>query len=99
MAPSNLVKLFPQDAHGNHAHPQAWIGRIAIFELSTGTRVQGRILGVSDPWIDTDNGAVNVNHIVHAKWVSKEEEQIIRGGPFGPNSLPSPPYDPSKRFG
>jgi hypothetical protein len=96
---NNLVKLFPQDAHGNRRRPQDWIGRIAIFELSTGTRVQGRILGVSDPWIDTDNGAVNANHIVHAKWVSDEEARIIRGGPLDSHSLSGLPFDPSKRFG
>lgn len=84
-------------AEGTKPHP--WIGRIAIFELSTGTRVQGKILAINDPWIDTDNGAVNVEHIVHAKWVSAEEARIIRGGPIGPHSLPGPPYDPSKRFG
>lgn len=95
---SNLARLFPQDASDNHGSPQAWIGRIAIFELSTGTRVQGKILGVSDPWIDTDNGAVNANHIVHARWVSDEEARIIRGGPLGPLSLSGPSFDPSNRL-
>jgi hypothetical protein len=59
-----------------------WVGRIVIFELTTGLRVQGKILGGDDVWLDTDNGAVKVEHIVHAKWVSDEEARIIRGGPL-----------------
>lgn len=59
-----------------------WTGRIVIFELTTGLRIQGKILGGDDVWIDTDNGAVKVEHIVHAKWVSDEEARIIRGGPL-----------------
>jgi hypothetical protein len=63
--------------------PNKWIGRIAIFELSTGRSVQGKILALNDDWIDTDSGAIRVAHIVHAKWVSEEEASIIRGGPLG----------------
>ncbi len=95
MSNNKIIKL-PQ-VEGAKPHP--WIGRIAIFELSTGTRRQGRILAINDPWIDTDNGAINVNSIVHAKQVSTEEARIIRGGPIGPLSLPGPSYDPNKRFG
>lgn len=61
-----------------------WIGRIAIFEMITGSRIQGKIIAISPDWIDTDNGAIRVEHIVHAKWVGEEEAQIIRGGPIGP---------------
>lgn len=85
---SNLAKVISID--GNPS-PNKWIGRIAIFELSTGSRVQGKILAANEQWIDTDNGTIRVDSIVHAKWVSPEEEQIIRGGPLGsynPYQLP-----------
>lgn len=86
---SNLVRLFPkQDTPPN---PNKWTGRIAIFELVTGSRLQGKIIGVSDEWIDTDNGAVKVEYIVSAKWVSAEEAQIIRGGPIQP-------WDPQRQL-
>lgn len=81
MSRQNLVKLLPRDetqpSHGE-VNTKRWIGRIAIFELSTGTRIQGQILGMSDEWIDTDNGAVRVDNVVYAKWVSAEEASIIR---------------------
>lgn len=54
------------------------VGRIAVFQLTTGFRVQGKILAVTDTWIDTDNGAVKIEHIVHARWVSAEEAAISR---------------------
>jgi hypothetical protein len=83
MSKQGLVRLLPrdevQDPQGQgEVNTKRWIGRIAIFELSTGTRVQGQILGMSDEWIDTDNGAVRVDAVVHAKWVSAEEASIIR---------------------
>ena len=80
--PNALAKIIP--IPGNPS-PNKWIGRIAIFELSTGSRVQGKILALNENWIDTDNGAIKVEHIVHAKWVSEEEASIIRGGPLGSN--------------
>jgi len=81
---SNILKLNPSSTPKSHP----WIGRIAIFELSTGTRIQGKILAINDPWIDTDSGAVNAEHIIHAKWVSEEEARIIRGGPLTPYDCP-----------
>lgn len=82
MSRQNLVRLLPHDEvqtpPEGEVNTKRWIGRIAIFELSTGTRVQGRILGMSDEWIDTDNGAVRVDNVVYAKWVSAEEVAIIR---------------------
>ena len=87
---TNLVRLFPQ-SEGNTPSPNRWIGRIAIFELVTKTRIQGKILAVSEDWIDTDNGAVRVEYIVSAKWVSQEEAEIIRGGPIQPWSGPTFP--------
>ena len=89
-----IVRLFPKSVSGeqeNKPNPSKWIGRIAIFELSTGSRVQGKIIGMNDEWLDTDNGTIRVRDIVHAKWVSEEEAQIIRGGPLGsynPYTLP-----------
>jgi hypothetical protein len=68
-----------------HSQVQAkhkWIGKIVIFEMTTGSRIQGKIIGVSEDWIDTDNGAVKVDKIVSAKWVSEDEALIIRGGPL-----------------
>lgn len=79
---SNLIRLTPPQQSGT-ANPSKWVGRIVIFELTTGTRIQGKIIAVSEDWIDTDNGAVKVEHIVHAKWVGAEEAAIIRGGPLG----------------
>lgn len=79
-----LARIMPNEVHSG---PNKWIGRIAIFEMSTGTRIQGKILALTDEWIDTDNGAVRVAHIVHAKWVSEEEARIIRGGPLGSYDL------------
>lgn len=81
MSRQNLVKLLPRDevqSSYGEVNTKHWIGRIAIFELSTGTRIQGQILGMSDEWIDTDNGAVRVDNVVYAKWVSAEEASIIR---------------------
>jgi len=86
MSKQGLVRLLPRNEVGNSSQAQEsgevdtkrWIGRIAIFELTTGTRVQGKILGMSDEWIDTDNGAVKVDNVVHARWVSAEEARIIR---------------------
>lgn len=83
MSKQGLVRLLPRDEVQNpetqgEVNPKRWIGRIAIFELTTGTRVQGKILGMSDEWIDTDNGAVKVDNVVHARWVSAEEARIIR---------------------
>lgn len=84
---STVLALVPKPVAGS---PHPWIGRIAIFELITGTRVQGKILQVTEEWIDTDNGAVQVKHIVHAKWVSAEEAAIIRAdSPYG---------DPNRRL-
>ena len=80
--PNVLTKIIPLP---NNPNSNKWIGRIAIFELTTGSRVQGKILALNEDWIDTDNGAIKVEHIVHAKWVSEEEAQIIRGGPLGSN--------------
>lgn len=80
---NNLVRLIPPTHHEGNTEPNKWIGRVAIFELITGSRVQGRILKLSENWIDTDNGTIRVEHIVHAKWVNPEEESIIRGGPLG----------------
>ena len=82
---SKLAQIIP--LHESNANPNKWIGRIAIFELTTGTRVQGKIIGFNDTWLDTDNGAIKIENIVHAKWVGEEEASIIRGGPL--NS-----YDP-----
>lgn len=84
MSRQGLIRLLPREEGQQPQQPQAevntkkWIGRIAIFELSTGTRVQGLILGMSDEWIDTDNGAVRVDNVVYAKWVGEEEARIIR---------------------
>lgn len=76
---SNLAKVVSIGG----PNPNKWIGRIAIFELSTGSRIQGKILAVNEDWIDTDNGTIRISSIVHAKWVSNEEADIIRGGPLG----------------
>lgn len=73
----------PRHPNGQNSNISKWIGRIAIFELSTGSRVQGKILAMDNEWLDTDNGTIRVKDIVHAKWVSEEEERIIRGGPLG----------------
>jgi hypothetical protein len=73
------------------SEPHKWIGRIAIFELSTGSRIQGKILAINDEVIDTDNGAIWVKYIVSAKWVGQEEAAIIRGGPMQP-------WDPSRQL-
>lgn len=81
MSRQSLVKLLPRDegqAPQGEVDTKRWVGRVAIFELSTGTRVQGRIIGMSDDWIDTDNGAVRVDNVVYARWVNEEEARIIR---------------------
>lgn len=80
--PNAIVKLLPLPNQGSNPPANKWIGRIVVFELSTGTRVSGKILAISEDWIDTDNGAIRVEHIVHAKWVSPEEASITRGGPL-----------------
>ncbi len=86
-----LARIIPLQNGPNTPNRDKWIGRIAIFELITGSRVQGKILAYNDEWLDTDNGAIKIEHIVHAKWVGQEEASIIRGGPLGS-------YDPSHRF-
>ena len=83
MSRQGLIRLLPRDEEPQQnpqgtVDPKRWIGRVAVFELSTGTRVQGRIVGLSDDWIDTDNGAVRVDNVVYARWVSEEEARIIR---------------------
>lgn len=81
MSKQGLIRLLPREDRPppeGEVNVKKWIGRIAIFELSTGTRVQGQIIGMSDEWIDTDNGAVRVDNVVYAKWVSEEEARIIR---------------------
>lgn len=83
MSKQGLVRLLPRDEVQEQERRggfdvQHWVGRIAIFELSTGTRIQGKILAINDMWIDTDNGGVRVDAVVHAKWVSAEEAAIIR---------------------
>ena len=60
-----------------------WVGRIILVQISTGLRIQGKILNVTSEWVDTDQGAFRVDNIVMAKWVSDEEAQITRGGPLG----------------
>jgi hypothetical protein len=77
------VITFPRSPNGNAAQVHKWVGKIAIFELITGSRMQGKILAVTEEWIDTDNVAVKVAAIVGAKWVNEEEARIIRGGPLG----------------
>jgi hypothetical protein len=86
----NLVRIMPRNEGGGEADPSKWIGRIAIFELVTGSRVQGRILAYSEKWIDTDNGAIQVIHIAYARWVGAEEASIIRAN--------SPYGDPNRRL-
>jgi len=88
MAGNNIVHLRPSSQQGNNPE-QKWIGRIAIFELKNKTRIQGKILGMNEIWIDTDNGAIKVEEIVFAKWVTPEEAQIIRGGPIQPWNGPT----------
>ncbi|VVB55259.1 Uncharacterised protein [uncultured archaeon] len=73
-----LVRIGPPPGQEGHADPGKWVGRIAIFEMVTGTRIQGKILAVSERVIDTDNGAIFVEHIVHARWVSPQEASITR---------------------
>lgn len=85
---NKLARVIPL-SNGVSSDQSKWIGRIAIFELITGTRVQGKILAYNDEWLDTDNGAIKIEHIVHAKWVGQEEASIIRGGPLGS-------YDPHR---
>lgn len=71
--------------------PHKWVGRIITVELTTGLRIQGKILAITETWIDTDNGGFKVENVVSAKWVSDEEAQIIRGGPlnsYNPHRLP-----------
>jgi hypothetical protein len=87
-----LVRIGPKPGDEGHANPKKWIGRIAIFEMVTGSRIQGKILALSDEWIDTDNGAVKVEHIVHARWVSPQEAQITR------SLRPLSTWDPNRRF-
>jgi len=90
----DIVKVFPISPPTRTVEgvaPHKWIGRIITVELSTGRRVQGKILSLNDEWMDTDNGGFRVKDIVFAKWVGEEEAQIIRGGPLGsynPNQLP-----------
>jgi hypothetical protein len=91
--PGEIVKLPNQGLPKNlgaveGVSPHKWIGRIITVELSTGRRVQGKILSLNEQWMDTDNGGFRVSDIVFAKWVGQEEEQIIRGGPLGSS------YDP-----
>jgi hypothetical protein len=90
---NNIVRLMPPSSDNSSKPHQdhKWIGRIAIFELVTGSRVQGKILAINDQVIDTDNGAIWVQHIVSAKWVGQEEAAIIRGGPMQP-------WDPSRQL-
>ena len=62
-------------------HP--WVGRTGVFELTTGTRVSGRVLAVHDEYFETDNGAIRKDAVVHARWMHAEEIAIARGGPLG----------------
>lgn len=85
------LNAMPRNEGGNDApNPSRWVGRVAIFELVTGSRVQGRILRYNDDWIDTDNGTIQVRHIAYARWVEAEEESIIRAN--------SPYGDPNRRL-
>lgn len=79
----NSQGSFPKRLTVEGIKPHHWVGRIIIVELSTGSRLQGKILAVTEDWIDTDNGGFKVENVVMAKWVSEEEAQIIRGGPLG----------------
>jgi hypothetical protein len=86
-----VIPLFPTRLTVEGVPPHKWVGRIITVELTTGLRIQGKILAITEAWIDTDNGAFKVEHVVSAKWVSDEEAQIIRGGPIGsynPYTLP-----------
>ncbi len=85
------LNAMPRNEGGNDApNPNRWVGRVAIFELVTGSRVQGRILRYNEDWIDTDNGTIQVRHIAYARWVEAEEESIIRAN--------SPYGDPNRRL-
>ena len=89
--PNNIVKFPNQSLTPTVEGVQSnkWVGRIILVQLSTGLRIQGKILGVTNDWIDTDQGAFRADNIVMAKWVSDEEAQITRGGPLGQfGSLP-----------
>jgi hypothetical protein len=81
---TNIIKFVPYTGTNDTPPSSKWVGRIVIFELITGSRIQGKILAISEDWIDMDTGAVKIEHIVHAKWVSTEEANIIRGGPIQP---------------
>ena len=84
---NNIVKfapaIVPNQFTVEGVAPHQWVGRIITIELSTGTRLQGKILNVTEDWIDTDNGGFKPANVVMAKWISQEEAQIIRGGPLG----------------
>lgn len=85
---NNIVKVVPLPIKRltiEGAPQHEWVGRIILVELSTRTRLQGKILNVTDEWIDTDQGGFRVSDVVMAKWVSDEEAQITRGGPLGYN--------------
>jgi len=79
---NTLAKVIPLTTFDG-ADPRKWIGRIAVFEVITGSRIQGKIIAFNEQWIDTDGGTIRIEHIVCARWVGPEEEQIIRGGPLG----------------
>jgi hypothetical protein len=80
---NGIVRVLPLPKGEYAVNPNKWIGRLATFELVTGSRVSGRIIAINDIWVDTDNGAIRIEHIVHAKWISDEEAQITHGGPLG----------------
>lgn len=80
---NNLVKLALVERQEGRVEPNKWLGRLAAFELITGSRVSGRIVAVNETWIDLDNGTIKIEHIVHARWIGDEEAQITHGGPLG----------------
>lgn len=76
-APSQ--KIIPPNNSSEISMYDRWVGKIVIFQLTTGLNIQGRILAVTDTWIDTDYGAVRIDHIIHARWVSDEQASFTRG--------------------
>jgi hypothetical protein len=85
MSKEPIVRVLPKIRALNgpedpRKHP--WVGRTGVFELTTGTRVSGKVLAVYDEYFDTDNGSLRKDAVVYARWMGNEEISIARGGPL-----------------
>lgn len=57
-----------------------WVGRWVYVELTTGSKLFGRITRVGGDYIETDTGMFRIPYVIHLRWVSAAEAAILRQG-------------------